>query len=280
MPCRDPYGYALTTSPRGRRGVQPRAAATVLRLRVGRASTRVAALDRARPDLRARATPPSRCSATSSAPQVDIAARLARRRAARRAAAPSASAATCTRSSRTSAATPVPWSRTSRPTRATRCCSRPRCRRSRSPASPRSPRRRGRSSSARPRRTATTGGSPGCWRSSARSRAASTRRWTCPAASLAERAGRRPLGPRPGARALRDRRPRRRAGLDGRAGSTGDGAVDRQPQPLLLARRAARAVAGRPRRRPRAATTPSCGPSTAWAAGPWWTPARCCSAGR
>ena len=72
--------------------------------------------------------------------------------------------------------------RTWRPTRATPCCCPSRSRPSPSPGSPTSPARPGRSSSGRSRRTATTGGSPGCWPSSARSRAASTRRWSSPAA--------------------------------------------------------------------------------------------------
>ncbi len=60
----------------------------------------------------------------------------------------------------------------------------------------------------------------------------------------------------------------------------GDGAVDRQPQPLLLARRPARALARRPRRGPAPVRRRSCVPSTGWAAGRWSTPARCSSAGR
>ena len=62
------------------------------------------------------------------------------------------------------------------------------------------------------------------------------------------RAGRRPLRARPGARALRDRRPPRRPGLDGRLDHRGR-RPGRQPLALLLARRPARAVAGRPGRR-------------------------------
>ena len=75
------------------------------------------------------------------------------------------------------AAGPPPRHRTPR----TRCCCRWRCRRSPSPASPRSRRTPGGSSSAASRRTATTGGSPACSPSPARSRAASRRRWSCPA---------------------------------------------------------------------------------------------------
>ena len=122
--------------------------------------------------------------------EVDIAGPAHGRRRCTPAAAPSASAATCTRSTRHVAGRlRVHWSRTSRRTRWTRCCCRPRCRRSRSPVSPRCPRRRGRSSSGRCRRTATTGGSPGCWPSCARSRAASTRRWSSRCRSLAVEPG-------------------------------------------------------------------------------------------
>ena len=64
-------------------------------------------------------------------------------------------------------------------------------------------------------------------------------------------AARRPLRARPGARPLRDRRPRGRPGLDGRLGDRRR-RVDREPEPLLLARRPARAVPGRPGRRPEA----------------------------
>ena len=84
---------------------------------------------------------------------------------------------------------------------------------------------------------------------------------TLSCASLAVEPGRRALGARPRARALRDRRPRCRAGLDGRVGGRRR-RRDRQPQPLLLARRAARAVPGRPRRRPPAVRRASCAPST------------------
>ena len=175
MPCRDPYGYALTTSPEAAPAYS-RGLLDVLRLRSG-ALPSLAALDRARPDLRAR---PRRARAArpralrrgghpGPAPR-----RLAARRPRDRARAqPRARGRP-----RTSPATPGRWSPTSRRTRWTRCCSPRRCRRSRSPASPRCRRRRGRSSSGPSRRTATTGGSPGCWRSCARSRAASTRRWS------------------------------------------------------------------------------------------------------
>ena len=61
----------------------------------------------------------------------------------------------------------------------------------------------------------------------------------------------RPLRPCPRARPLRDRRPRGRAGLDGRLGDRRRGG-DREPQPLLVARRPARAVARRPGRGPAA----------------------------
>ena len=68
-------------------------------------------------------------------------------------------------------------------------------------------------------------------------------------------AGRGPDGracrPRAGPRPLRDRRPSRGVGLDGRLGVRRR-STDREPDPLLVARRAARAVAGRPRRRTQA----------------------------
>ena len=61
------------------------------------------------------------------------------------------------------------------------------------------------------------------------------------------RAGSRPLGPRPRPRPLRDRRPRRGARLDGRLDHRRR-LAGRQPEPLLVARRDARAVDRRPRR--------------------------------
>ncbi|WP_278255911.1 hypothetical protein [Nocardioides convexus] len=92
----------------------------------------------------------------------------------------------------------------------------------------------------------------------------------------AERRARRP---RPGARALRDRRPRRGAGLDGRLGARRRRA-HRQPHPLLLARGAARALARRHRCRPAPVRRPGSSPAMPWAAARWSTPARCSSAGR
>ena len=125
-------------------------------------------------------TLPWRCSATSSAPP-STSRRGSGTPGCTPAAAPSASAATSRRSPGTSPATPAPWCSTCAGTPRTPCCSRSRSRPSRSPVSRPSPRTPGRSSSAARRRTATTGGSAACSRSCGRSRAASTRRWSCPA---------------------------------------------------------------------------------------------------
>ena len=171
---------------------------------------------------RSPSTPPSpsatrrwRCSATSLRPGRHR--RPARdARAARRAGAPSASAATCTRSSTTSAATPARWSPPRAGTPATRCCS--------SIAVP----------------TIAFAGvttvPQESWPIVERCAPAYGDDWwytgllafmrqeqrRCdeamdPVLPLARgRAGAGPLGARPGPRALRDRRPRGRAGLDGR----------------------------------------------------------------
>ena len=88
--------------------------------------------------------------------------------------------------------------------------------------------------------------------------------------SLAEQPDAGPLGARPGPRPLRDRRPRARPGLDGRLGDRRRRG-DREPEPLLLARRAARAVGSATSTRCAAATTPSCARSSRPAAGPWST---------
>ena len=193
--------------------------------------------------------------------------------------APSASAATCMPSSSTSPGTPRPLIRPPRDL-APRCAaaSASRSRPSPSPVSPRSPRIRGRSSSGPSRRTATTGGTPACSPSSARSRAASTRRWSCHCARW-RRARSRALRARPHPRALRDRRPSRRLrlahGLDPRRRPD-----RRQPRPLLLACRACTSC--------RWATSTPSGPGMPPSSrhrpltgvAPWSTPVRCCGAGR
>ena len=217
MPCRDPYGYALTTGPRPPRPTS-RGLLDVLRLRAG-ALPAMASADRARPHLRPRARRRSRCSGTRCAPgststpgSADARLHAAPRHA-------SASAATCTPSPRTSGATPRP------------CVAPPRAPTPRdalllSVAVPtiafagvtEVPEeawrdRRARRAGVRRRlvvRRAAGVRPPG---------AAPLRRGDGPRLHVAGRgAERRPLRARPGPRALRDRRPPRRAGLDGRLG--------------------------------------------------------------
>ena len=245
MPCRDPYGYALTTSPEAA-AAYSRGLLDVLRLRAGRAA-RAGRVDRPRPDLRAGHAALALLGHELCA-SVDVEARL----------------------------------RDAAPAR------RPRHRARAQPRARRGPPRRRRLAPAgrAPRRptpcdalllstavptiafAGVTEVPEEAWSIVERAAPAYGDDWwftgllafvrqeqgrfdeamdaRVPLAG--RRAGRRPLRPRPGPRALRDRRPRGRAGLDGRLGHRRR-RLDRQPQPLRLARRAARAVARRPRRR-------------------------------
>ena len=181
MRCRDPYGYALDLLARGGRAPTTAASSDLLRLRAG-AEQAVAASIALDPTF-ALGHATLALLGHELCAAVDIEARLRDALDCTRRARPSASAATCTRSPRTCAATPRPLIRhlETYPRDARAALDRgadDRVRRRHRGAR----RRRGRSSSGRSRRTATTGGSPACSPSSARSRAASTRRWTSPAA--------------------------------------------------------------------------------------------------
>ena len=165
---------------------------------------------------------------------------------------------------------------TSTPIPRTRSRSASPCRRSRSAARPRSRPRRGRSSRGWrrlrrrlvvPRAARVHPAGAGALRRGRRARRPRAR----------GRAGVRARGARQDPRALRDRRPPRRAGLAGpldrdlrRAGLA--------PRALLLARGAARARARRRRAAARAGYAAQLAPPAVTASGPWSTPRRCCGA--
>ena len=278
MPCRDPYGYALTTSPEAAEAYSRGRAATCCGCASG-ARRLAGRVDRPRPDLRAR---PRALALLGH----ELCAAGRRRRPAR--ATPACTPRAGTERERSHvhavvrarrAATPrplvahldgVPARRAAALHRRADDRVRRRHRGARGGVGDR--RARGR------RRTATTGGSPGCWRSCARSRAASTRRWTCPAA-------RWPWSPAPATRRTPGRTRTTRpatthAGWPGwTRWVTGDGASTDSLSHFSWHAALHELSLGdldAVRRRYDASSAPSTGS----AAGRSSTPARCCSAGR
>ena len=277
MPCRDPVRVRADHQPGGCGGVLPRAAgraAAAVRARSPRWPPRSPTTRPSRS-----ATPPWRCSATSSAPNVDIAGPAPGRLAARRARAPSGSAATCTRSSRhvRGDSRPLVAHLAAYPLRRAAALHRgadDRVRRGHRGARGGVVDRRARDPGVRRRlvvHRAAGVRAPG---------AGPLRRGDGTLLRLAgRRARRRPLGARPGARALRDRRPRTPGwpgwtrGSPATAPRSTASATSPGTPPCTSCRWATSTPSA-------GGTTRSCAPSTGSAAGRWSTPARCCSAGR
>ena len=158
-------------------------------------------------------------------------------------AAPSVNAVTCMPIEQHIAGDSAPLIRHLRSGRATRCCSASQSRPSPSQVSPRSLRIRGRSSSGPNLPTATTGGTPGCSRSSARSRAVSTRRWRCRGARW--RSSLQRVTPSMPVPTCTTRPGTIKPGCDWLTGwISGDGQTADNLDPLLVACRAARTVDG------------------------------------